>query len=185
METTEIKKFRDIMLDLETMGNESFSAILSIGALEFDIMTGETGREFYCEIDLQSCMDLGLITNASTIIWWLKQSDEARKCITKGDKIPIKQALDEFSKFCDKSYNVWGNSPRFDCGILQNAYNKAGIPIPWDFRKEKCLRTLVGFMPSIKENAVMVGTQHNALADCYYQVHYCHKTCLALFETKY
>ena len=33
--------FGHLMLDIETMGNESFSSIVSIGALEFDIETGE------------------------------------------------------------------------------------------------------------------------------------------------
>jgi hypothetical protein len=55
--------FGHLMLDIETMGNESFSSIVSIGALEFDIETGKTGREFYVNVDLQSCMDLGLIVD--------------------------------------------------------------------------------------------------------------------------
>ena len=29
--------FQHLMLDIETMGNESFSSIVSIGAVEFDI----------------------------------------------------------------------------------------------------------------------------------------------------
>jgi len=36
--------------------------------------------------------------------------------------------------------------------MSKNAYNKAGIPIPWDFRKERCVRTLVSFNPSVKDN---------------------------------
>ncbi len=50
--------FGHLMLDIETMGNESFSSIVSIGALEFNIETGKTGKEFYVNVDLQSCMDL-------------------------------------------------------------------------------------------------------------------------------
>lgn len=37
--------FHHLMLDIETMGNESFSSIVSIGALEFNIETGELGKE--------------------------------------------------------------------------------------------------------------------------------------------
>lgn len=74
--------FGHLMLDIETMGNESFSSIVSIGALEFDIETGKTGKEFYVNVDLQSCMDLGLIVNASTIMWWLNQNEQARKDLT-------------------------------------------------------------------------------------------------------
>lgn len=177
------KTFGHLMLDIETMGNESFSSILSIGALEFDIETGETGKEFYINIDLQSCMDLGLIVNASTIMWWLEQNDRARKDLTDRNALSIQEALLEFSKFCNKDYQIWGNSARFDCGILQNAYNKAGIPIPWDFRKERCVRTLVSLKPEIKKEFQQEGTAHNALSDCYYQVGYCSATWMSLRES--
>ena len=167
------KKFNHLMLDIETMGNESFSSIISIGALEFDIETGKTGKEFYVNIDLQSCIDLGLIINASTVMWWMQQNEQARKEFTNKDSLSIKRALLKFSQFCNKNYQIWGNSARFDCGILQNVYNKAGIPIPWDFRKERCVRTLVSFNPKIKEKTVNTGTIHNALSDCYFQAKYC------------
>lgn len=161
------------MLDIETMGNESYSSIMSIGALEFDINTGETGKEFYLNIDLQSCFDIGLIVNASTVMWWMKQSDTARQDLVSRDVVSIREALHKFSEFCNKDYEIWGNSARFDCGILQNAYNKIGIPIPWDFRKERCVRTLASFNPSIKDNFEVTGTLHNAIHDCYLQVGYC------------
>lgn len=167
------KKFEHLMLDIETMGNESFSSIVSIGALEFDIETGETGKEFYLNVDLQSCIDAGLIINASTVMWWLNQSEQARKDLTESAAFNLNEALMEFSEFCDKDYQVWGNSAKFDCGILQNAYNKTNLPIPWDFRKERCVRTLVSFHPEIKDNYPSMGTAHNALSDCYFQVGYC------------
>ena len=85
--------FGHLMLDIETMGNESFSSIVSIGALEFDIETGKTGKEFYVNVDLQSCMDLGLIVNASTVMWWLNQNEQARKDLTDRTVLPIQKAL--------------------------------------------------------------------------------------------
>jgi DNA polymerase III epsilon subunit-like protein len=165
--------FGHLMLDIETMGNESFSSIISIGALEFNINTGKTGKEFYTNVDLQSCLDYGLTVNASTIMWWMQQSEQARKDFVEKTPLRIEEALLDFCQFCNKEYQVWGNSARFDCGILQNAYNKLDIPIPWDFRKERCVRTLVSLNPEIKENFPSVGTAHNALSDCYYQVGYC------------
>jgi hypothetical protein len=87
--------------------------------------------------------------------------------------LPIIEALKEFSDFCNKEYQIWGNSARFDCGILQNAYNKAGFSIPWDFRKERCVRTLVSFAPEIKDNYKPIGTAHNAVDDCKFQIGYC------------
>lgn len=167
--------FNHLMIDIETMANESFSSIISLGAVEFDINTGQTGKEFYINISLQSCIDLGLIVNADTIMWWMKQTDEARKSLINGT-VNIIDALTSFSGFCNNNYQVWGNSARFDLGILQNAYNKANLPICWDFRKERCVRTLVSLNPEIKKDFKYNGTAHNALADCHNQIQYCYLT---------
>ena len=131
------KKFKHLMLDIETMGSESYSAIVSIGAVEFDIETGETGKEFYTNIDLQSCLDAGLVVTAGTVMWWMQQNEDARKKLTE-DTIPLKEALLKFGSFCTKRHQVWGNSARFDCGILQNAYNKMDIQLPWNYGSERC-----------------------------------------------
>lgn len=168
-------KFEHLMVDIETMGNESFSAITSIAAVEFN-MNGETGEEFYKAVKLQSSVDIGLVINPSTVMWWMQQNDEARNELVNIDKEgqDIAYVLSKFRDFNkDKNYQIWGNSARFDLGILQNAYNKLGHEIPWDFRKERCLRTLVSFAPKLKQNYHYEGTAHNALDDCYNQIGYC------------
>jgi hypothetical protein len=106
-------------------------------------------------------------------MWWMKQSDEARKDFTDRENVDIAKALCDFRDFYSTNYQVWGNSARFDLGILQNAYNKLYMPIPWDFRKERCVRILVSFRPEIKANYKLEGIAHNALHGCYYQVGYC------------
>ena len=155
------------------MGTKSNSAIISIGAVEFDILTGKTGKEFYRNVSLQSCISLGLEVDADTIMWWIEQSQAARKSLTEGKVISIQQALIDFREFCDKEYQIWGNSARFDLGLLENAYDKAMLSIPWKFSRERCVRTLVSFNPEIKKNYPSVGTAHNAISDCYFQVGYC------------
>lgn len=168
-----MNKFEHLMIDIETMGNISYSAIISIGAVEFNIDTGETGKEFHLNVFLESSVNAGLIINPDTILWWLQQNEKAREDLVKSEKVSLAKALVDFNAFCTKDYQVWGNSARFDLGLLQNAYNKLDIPIPWDFRKERCVRTLVSFAPKIKEDFKYVGTAHNALQDCYNQIGYC------------
>jgi DNA polymerase III epsilon subunit-like protein len=46
-----MSKYKDVMLDIETLGNRPYSIILSIGAVEFDPRTGNMGNEFYVLID--------------------------------------------------------------------------------------------------------------------------------------
>ena len=180
MKTEDSCTFNHLMVDLETMGTKSNSAIISIGAVEFDILTGKTGREFYRNVSLQSCISLGLIVDADTIMWWMEQSQDARKSLTEGEIISIQQALIDFREFCNKEYQIWGNSARFDLGLLENAYDKISISIPWKFKQERCLRTLVSFNPEIKHSIEFEGTAHNALDDCYHQIKYCHLTWVSL-----
>ncbi len=169
METN--KKFDHIMVDIETLGSESNSAILSIGAVKFDINTGEVGDTFYKTISLDSCLKVGLTINADTIAWWMNNSTESQKALFLNTNLLI-CVLDDLSQFITKEDQVWGNSARFDLGLLQNAYNKVNLPIPWDFRKERCLRTLVSFNPDVKEHHNFTNTKHNALDDCYNQIQY-------------
>jgi hypothetical protein len=104
----------------------------------------------------------------------MSQNEEARKKITeKGSDLPT--ALLSLSAFVTKDDEVWGNSARFDLGILSDAYNTVKLPIPWDFRKERCVRTLVAFAPEVKEAEVNTGVAHDALADCVFQISYCSK----------
>jgi len=165
------------MLDLETMGNSSNSAIISIGAVEFSIETGELGREFYERVYLQSCLDKGLIVNGSTIMWWLQQSEAARKEACKpADN--LHNVLDKLRSFmgCLGDFQIWGNGARFDIGILEDAYLADGcesITLPWNFRMERDVRTLVSFAPQVKEHYPFTGTEHNPIDDCKYQIGYC------------
>jgi hypothetical protein len=173
------KQLGHMMLDLETMGNKSKSAIISIGAVEFDISSGETGREFYVKVNLQSCFDRGLIANGSTIEWWLMQNEEARKMAADGNGVSIAVALQQFRSFIDSlgrdTVQIWGNGARFDIGILEDAHDACQLSNPWNFRNERDVRTLVSFAPKVKKKAVFNtnGIQHDPIADCKFQIMYC------------
>ena len=170
------KNLGHLMLDLETMGNESHSVICSIGAVEFDIITGETGRAFYEMVSLQSCLDLGLKVTGSTIEWWLGQNEAARKEVSLGRK-NITEVLHKFRLFLEslgtEDLQIWGNSVRFDCGILEDAYHATKHSIPWNFRLERDVRTLVSLAPELKRNAQSIGTAHLPIDDCLFQIQYC------------
>lgn len=174
----EIKKFNDVMLDLETMGNKSNAAIVSIGAVEFNIDTGETGREFYEKIDLQSCIDLGFKIDASTLYWWMKQNEKARIELSNGGdhiSLVLHKFLDWFH--VNSNYNIWGNGSRFDIGILEDAFFKCDyVKVPWNFRNERDLRTIVALMPDIKTKVLNENKdkiiEHHPIDDCKIQIDY-------------
>jgi hypothetical protein len=165
-----------LMLDLETMGKRAGCAIVSIGAVEFDIETGKTGREFYERVGLQSCLDVGLFVEASTIYWWMQQNEKARLELCE-PAVGIYAALEKLRSFVGflGDYQLWGNGARFDIGILEAAYFACGYKeLPWYFRNERDVRTLVSFAPSVKENYPFTGVLHNPIDDCKHQIQYCH-----------
>ena len=153
----------NIMLDLETMGTGSNSAITAIGAVKFS--SKGLGEEFYRVVDLGSCVDAGLTIDPSTVMWWMQQSDEARKALCKSPT-KLDQALLDFNLFVGDSSvaKIWGNGSDFDNVILANAYQKLNMPMPWRFYNSRCYRTVKNLLGGSTE-LVRVGTAHNALDD--------------------
>ena len=71
------------MIDLETLSTAADAAILSIGIQPFD-PRGEgidPAAGLVIHVDLQACMNAGLRVDASTIMWWMTQSDDARAAL--------------------------------------------------------------------------------------------------------
>jgi hypothetical protein len=150
----------NIMLDLETMSDCSNAAIVSIGAVKFDIAITD---RFYCNIDLQSCLDCGLSVSGSTIMWWLSQSGEARNALAI-QPVPIKRALEDFAAWAGIDPAViWGNGAAFDNAILANAYRKTGIAQPWAFWNDRCYRTIRSLHPDVEFKRV--GIHHRSVDD--------------------
>lgn len=166
---------KDVMIDIETLGTTPGSVILSIGAVRFNMNTGELGDEMHAKIDINSSMDCGLNINPNTLKWWMNQDKEARDKVISGD-YPLNVALGKLSIFLKEGDFLWGNSARFDLGLLEYAYNSVELDKPWDFRNERDVRTLVAFKPEIKANLQFDGTKHDALDDCKHQIRYCHET---------
>lgn len=165
----------DLMLDLETFDNVVTTAIVQIGAVVFDRDTGDIIDEFKADIDPQSCVDMGLTIGVDTIMWWLKQGDEARASITSTPRGHIKDVLANFNSFVAKyepdprKVNVWCHAT-FDFPIMQNTYKAVGIEPPWHYRSARDLRTLTD-LSGVDIYAIRrTGTYHDALDDCRHQI---------------
>lgn len=158
----------EVMLDLETMGNGNNAAIVSIGAVQFDSDTLELApREFYACVDLGTSMASGGEVTASTIMWWLEQSDAARKALKGTNPLGITEALRVFSDWCGNK-PIWGNASTFDNVILRNAYDRIGMKCPWHFTKDRCYRTMKNMFPAVPTPPANE-EKHNALADARWQ----------------
>lgn len=155
----------DVMLDLETMGTGPSAAIVAIGAVEFDLDTGQLGSRFYEAVDLCTSVELGGVIDAATVLWWMDQSDAARAAFRRGG-IHICVALGRFTEWLlsrdrtEGTARIWGNGAGFDNVVLASAYRAARRPQPWKFYNDRCYRTIKALLPQVE--LVRVGEHHKA-----------------------
>jgi hypothetical protein len=154
----------DVMLDLETTGTRAGCCILSIGACTF-----RENKTFSANISWLTCLDAGLEDNQDTLNWWCKQGKDVYDLAFNGDT-PLTTALGSLSDWLrslgvpkNKVY-VWGNSAKFDLGILEAAYVACRMDYPISYKNERCYRTLKNLYSDIKEGPFK-GNRHDPLAD--------------------
>ncbi len=173
-----------IMVDLETMGLSSNTAILSIGACVFNPFKWETPAKneiFEINVDLQDCINAGLKVDASTLFWWMKQSKAAQDRLLQRPFL-LNTALYEFSQFfkgvgnydrgvADRGVFAWGHGAAFDIPILENAFStptignkpKLILDVPWRFANVRDTRTIFD-LASVRVDHSK-GTAHVAVHD--------------------
>lgn len=153
----------NVMLDLETLGTSSTSVIIAIGAVQFD--RDGIKDTFYTNVDAASCCALGLTIDPKTVMWWLEQSEDARRRVTGGVKVNLPAALLTFSSWCPKEFSLWGNGADFDNVILSNAYSACMLKQPWSHQGNRCYRTVYYETKDIIPKPDFYGVRHYALDD--------------------
>ncbi len=170
---------RDVMIDLETMSSASNAAIVSIGAVFFDEKAQH--QCFYRVIDLKSDHEAGGRIDADTIMWWMRQTDQARSAINPDRAFRSHLVLQDFATWLANAGNnnpdlrVWGNGATFDNVVLRNCYMRHGSKAPWSYRGDRCFRTIKDMFPV--EKPEFGGTAHNALDDAINQAKWLQKIC--------
>jgi hypothetical protein len=138
----------DVMVDLETLGTRAGCVVVSIGAVKFSPTTGfvDVDNAFYEVVDVEYSMRAGLVAEAGTLKWWMKQSDEARAVFSSQDAVSLPAALVRFAEWVSDEgdygdVKMWGNGAGFDNPILSAAFAVGGIKQPWYHWNDRCYRT--------------------------------------------
>jgi oligoribonuclease (3'-5' exoribonuclease) len=187
----------NIMLDLEcTSVNNHNPAIIEIGAVYFDIDTGAELAHLSTPVSLQSCLDLGLVTEEETLDW-VEKNIPTTLSTSKNCSVTLHQALFRLSRFIRESCKqtvhalqeqgrtvhlesepmIWGNGTMADNIWIRSAYKACSMEKPWKYWNDMCVRTMVKqcyCMTGIdyRRDAVMKGTRHKAIDDCRHQIAY-------------
>ena len=165
----------NLMIDLETLGTKPNAPIIAIGAVFFDPKTGKLGNEFYVKINPESAKEFRT-ADQSTLVWWAKQSQEARDESFSGTST-MEGALNAFYNFVKTTKNVkpWGNGATFDISMLEDCFDQYGIKTPWQFWSVRDVRTAVDIGESLglmRDDVSFEGVPHVALDDAKHQAKY-------------
>lgn len=173
---------KHVMVDLETLGTTADAVIMSIGAVKFDLKTGEIDDSgFYASVSIESNLERGRRIAEDTLIWWLRQSPAAQQVFTEPKQV-LADALVDFSDWVGADdYHVWSNGADFDIPMLAHAFTQVGVEVPWRFYNTRCFRSFKTLPGADKVPKPNTGTKHNALTDALNQAQHAVAIHKALF----
>lgn len=156
---------KHVMLDLETLGTTADAVILSIAAVRFDLDSDAIDdRAFYTSVDIDSNLAQGRRIQEDTLLWWMQQSEEARRVFFE-PKLTLSAALqdlrDWFGPDADHTH-VWSNGADFDLPMLAHAFWHNQLQCPWRFWMSRCVRT---YRALPQAQGLKLSNQHHALHD--------------------
>ena len=163
-----------IMVDIETLSTKTNAVITQIAMVRFCPKTGDIFDTISYDINIQSCLDIGLTVDANTLNFWFSQSKEAqqRALNFEADTKHIKEVMESVNSFisrCGKDIRMWGKGPSFDLTKLDYINELLGFEKPWKFWLERCVRTMIADVDSAR-TLDFVGVPHVALDDCIHQI---------------
>lgn len=164
-------QLNNVMVDIETLGRKPGCIILSVGAVFFNPLTGETGSTFYENICPNDSLSRGFRTDPDTVAWWKEQSDEAKNALIV-NRQSLHTVMTLFSAWfgLNGGEKFWCQGASFDPPILQEALERTGVPTPWKFWNVRDTRTVYDLFQFDYKKFPREGVYHNALADAIHQV---------------
>ena len=159
------------MIDLETLGVEPDSVIMTLGAIKFNPFTDDephTRLYLKCDVEEQS-EKLNRTIDDNTLAWWSRQpKDIQEEAFGDHNRVAMDKLSKQLNKWCNGLDYIWCQGPTFDFVILQDLYKNIGKPVPWNYWQIRDSRTLFSMMDQDPRKEIQEEL-HNALADCYYQ----------------
>ncbi len=133
---------KHIMIDIETLSIKDNAFFPSLGACIFDL-EGNIHRTLYLKFSWENFQCRAV--DPETVTWWLAQSKGAQEELLRdnGMDYDLYSGLKQLALLIeaeDPKY-IWAQGPTFDLNILANAYNQINVPLPWNRKNERDVRT--------------------------------------------
>lgn len=183
------------MFDIETLGVESNSVILSMACIHFDPANKTNHQQlredaFFAKFDVNDQVHrLGRKIDKDTVDWWKKQCENARKAsFIPNPKYDVKyevgcESMREWVKrYNEKDTWVWARGS-LDQVVFDSITKQCGLDTIFTFNQWRDVRTAVDFLYNTKNGYCKVEvppweefdpflhiTKHNPIDDCIYDV---------------
>ena len=151
------------MVDLETMAVTPRAVVLTLGAVHFNPYGNGYGDKLYLRFDLDDQDKLNREIDPNTLDWWAKQDPKVmEEAFSPDDRVPLKDAMDQFHKFAWGCDAFWAHGSLFDIAILEDLYRQIEKPVPWQYWQIRDTRTMfdLGWDPDMPQ-----ASKHDALQD--------------------
>ena len=180
----------DIVIDIETLGTRPGCVILEVGACAINPHTGVIVSNFSRRLDeyFRDPADGRKITTdmIETINWWHHPDrfETYQALLSRGARGIVLGSKNWKSPYLrlfafrhwmmtvtaghdPEAVRVWGNGPTFDLAILQSAFDRYVITLPWSHTQERCVRTALEQAGYEKGSTSWMerGPRHRALND--------------------
>ncbi len=154
---------RHLMVDMETMAVSPSAVVLSLGAVHFNPYGNGYGDKLYLRFDLDDQDKLNREIDPNTLDWWAKQDPKVmEEAFSPDNRVPLKEAMDQFHKFAWGCDAFWAHGSLFDIAILEDLYRQIEKPVPWQYWQIRDTRTIfdLGWDPDMPQ-----ASKHDALQD--------------------
>lgn len=157
---------RDIMVDIETTSTSPESgAILQIGAVEFDVMSGKTGDTFKVSLSTPG----NRYWSEDTRMFWAKRQKLYADITAKSlpPSVGFKKFLDWVNSKSDNA-RFWSKPLSFDYPFIDSYCKQYGFNNPFNFYEARDVRSFIMGITGLDEIKIPMKaglTEHDALAD--------------------
>lgn len=143
-----------LMVDIESLALGPRPVITQLAMLAYELEQDELMEDRYSQylpIDPQQQIIPPRRIQASTIAWWMKQSDEAREAFELSTGTDFEElvaamrgfvaAFNRLTKNGTRNYEITSKHPQFDIVAVETLLTELGLEVPWDHRRVTDLAT--------------------------------------------
>ncbi len=179
--------FTHLMFDIETLGVREHSVVTTLACIPFTFEDDKTYEDhvlagFFVKFDVKDQIKTyARVTDADTIDWWKRQSEEAKRnsILPSKDDVPQQEGCERLRAFIKgtdydfKNAFVWSRGCYFDFPKIEDLYRDLGQKPPFNGFKIRDTRTMIDVLTGdlrgeyeLENGTPASFVKHHALHDC-------------------